>query len=212
MRKEKTVVVRRLVQMSSISLFLYLIYRAGLPLPGIIPVNLYSRIDGLFAIFMSINTKGLTVYYLPAAVLMFLILVFSNFFCLWVCPFGGTVDMCNIVIRRRKWNAHIKIPVFFRKARFLILAVFLLPAVLLTFMEIPNVFWGADPLIFMSQAFTARGKWLAFFLLVLAFSILIPRFWCNHLCPLGCLYYILGVKCRAFFKNIIKKIKKTFKN
>lgn len=200
--KKTKVVSRRTVQLFFIFLFVFLLYKTtGFPLPEKLPLSFFFRINGLLALFTSISTLHLSKYFLPAFILMFLVLMRGNFFCYWICPMGGAFDFCNIALFRKKWKLSVKIPPFLRKIKFILLGGFLLTASVAIFIEIPHLLWAADPYVLMARAFIFRGTWLLLFIGIVVSSIIMPRVWCNNICPLGCLNNILGVKIRFFIKK-----------
>jgi polyferredoxin len=207
--KNKKRVLRTGVQSFSIFLFFFFLHKTVFPLPQNFPVNLYFRMDGLQAVFSTISTGHFSFYFVPAVVLMVIIMFGGNFFCTWICPVGGIIDLCRIPAALKVKKNILITPKFIRKARYCLLYGFLITGLLAFFMKIPHLFWPTDPFVILARAFVLRGYWLVFFICIITISVLIPRLWCNNICPLGCLYYILGVKCRFFLKNKIrKKIKK----
>lgn len=185
--------MRRLIQAIFIFLFFYLLRRtAEYPIPEKLPLSLFFRIDGLLAVSTTVSTGHFSLYFIPALVLMLFLLLRGNFFCSRICPFGGLIDFGNIVLLRKKWRFCPRIPFFLRKIRLFLLAGFLLLSFAAFFIAVPNPLWISDPYVIMTRAFILKRAWMVFFLAILASSIVVPRFWCNYICPLGCLYYNLG--------------------
>ncbi|HNS31849.1 MAG TPA: 4Fe-4S binding protein [bacterium] len=200
--KKKKIILRRTLQMFFIFLFFYFLYKTSLfPIPEKLPLSLFFRIDGLLALFTGIATLNFTRFFLPAFVIMALILMRGNFFCFWICPFGGSVDFCNIILFRKKWKKTVKIPCCLRKVKFYILGITILTAFLAIFVEVPHILWAADPYVIMTRAFIFKSGWLVLFIAIVIASVIMPRLWCNNICPLGCLNNILGVKIRFFIRN-----------
>ena len=198
--KKTKIFVRRFTQVFFILFFFYLLDRsADFPLPGKLPLGFFFRIDGLLAVFTTVSTGRFARYFIPSAVLMACLVVWGNFFCFWICPFGGLIDFGSIVLVRRKWRSGVCVPVSMRKIRLFLLAGFLLTALTAFFVAVPNLFWPSDPYVIMTRAFVLKGGWIVLFAAVLGASIVIPRVWCNYICPLGCLYYHLGRVRRAGF-------------
>ena len=196
--------------MLAVFLFFYFLYRTSLyPIPERAPLSLFFRIDGLLALFTSISTQRFSTYFLPAFIILLLVFARGNFFCFWICPFGGAVDFLNIVAFRKKWRLSVRVPSLLRKARFFFLGGFLLTALLAVFVEVPHFFWAFDPYVIMARAFVFRGVWMVFFALIMAASLVMPRVWCNNACPLGCLNNMLGVRARFFLKRKITEAKRT---
>ena len=208
MKKQK-ILLRRIVQLFFIFLFFYLLHKTSLfPVPEKLSLSLFFRADGLLALFAGISTFHFSFYFLPAVIIMLLILINGNFFCFWICPFGGSVDICNGILLRKKWKLTINIPSVLKKVKFFILGCFLFTAILALFVEVPHLLWGADPFVIMARAFILKKWWLVLFFVIIISSIIMPRVWCNNICPLGCLNNILGTKNRLFIKKRLSAIKK----
>ena len=200
---KKKIIIRRIIQLFFIFIFFYFIRRtSSFPIPEKMPLSLFFRIDGLLALFTGISTLHFSRYFIPAAVVMLLIAIRGNFFCYWVCPFGGCIDILNGALLRRHWRWGIRIRGWLRRVRFIILTGFLLTSILASFSGIPHLLWAFDPYVIMTRSFVLRGGWLLFFAAIVVLSILLPRVWCNNICPLGALNYILGNRIRPFFKKI----------
>ena len=71
---------------------------------------------------------------------------------------------------------------------------------LIPFFKIPHIFWVFDPFVILTRAFVLKGAWIVIFGLIVIISVLIPKFWCNNICPLGGLYYLIGVKIRYLLR------------
>ncbi|MBN1445007.1 MAG: 4Fe-4S binding protein [Candidatus Omnitrophica bacterium] len=201
--KKAKIFTRRFVQACFIFLFFYLLSTADyFPLPENIPFDFFFRIDGLLAISTTISTVHFSKHFIPALVIMLFIIIAGNFFCFWICPFGGIIDFTNLIMARKKRPFSIGMPVFFRKIRLFLLSGFLLMSLLALFAAAPNPFWVADPYVIITRAFILKNAWLFLFIAIFTASIIIPRAWCNFVCPLGCLYYYLGrIRKAGFFKK-----------
>jgi polyferredoxin len=145
-----------------------------------------------------------------------LTIIFGRFFCSWVCPFGSLHHFVGFLGNRGK-SAPQKIQLNkYRKAqsvKYFVLIVFL------TMAAFPPI--GAslqtgllDPIPLVSRSFnllllpildrsvnlvsaTTRfyeGAWLIFaiFFSAVLLNLVIPRFYCRFVCPLGALFGILG--------------------
>jgi len=180
------------------------------------PVNWFLQLDPLVAFGTMLTTHTLYRALLWALATVILTIVFGRFFCGWVCPFGSLHQFVGFLGNRKKTLSQ-KIQLNkYRKAQCIkyIVLVFLL------FMAaFPSI--GAtlqtgllDPIPLVSRSFnlvvlavvdrafgvtslTGRfyeGAWLIFaiFLTALLLNLVIPRFYCRFICPLGALFGLIG--------------------
>ena len=180
------------------------------------PVNWFLQLDPLVAIGTILTTHTLYHALLWALATVILTIIFGRFFCSWVCPFGSLHHFVGFLGNRKK-NLSQRIQLNkYRKAqciKYIVLVFFLFMAAFPSF--------GAtlqtgllDPIPLITRSFnlavlavvdrafdvtsvTGRfyeGAWLVFliFLTVLLLNLLIPRFYCRFICPLGALFAILG--------------------
>ncbi len=139
---------------------------------------------------------------LGAAVLVS-VLVASNAFCGWICPFGALQDGLSWV-RRRLHVPTLHVPPradrVMRWGRFVALAVILVA----TARSASLVFFDWDPYVTLFSLHWyfewSDGLWLGLTVaaVVLAASVAVERFWCRYLCPAGAVFSILGRL--SFFK------------
>lgn len=134
---------------------------------------------------------------LGLSVLVATVLV-GNAFCGWVCPFGALQDGLSWVRRRlhlpvvpvpRAWDRGL------RWGRFVVLAV-------IVWMSATTArLWFSDYDPYLT-AFSLRWLFefnartmslqLAILLVVVVGSLLVDRFWCRYLCPLGAVFAVVG--------------------
>ena len=126
------------------------------------------------------------------------VLIAGNAFCGWVCPFGAYQDALTW-IRRKLHIPEVKLPAradaILRYGRFVVLAI-------IVYASISTVkLWFAeyDPYRTLFSlhwlfGFNLATMWPAFVILgaVTIGSLLIERFWCRYLCPLGGVLSVLG--------------------
>ncbi|UCG46943.1 MAG: 4Fe-4S binding protein [Phycisphaerales bacterium] len=180
------------------------------------PVKWFLHLDPLAAIGTVLSTHTLYRPLLWALVTIVLTIVFGRFFCGWACPFGSVHHFVGYLGRHDK-SAARKIQLnAYRKAqalKYIILAVLLgmaaFPSVAATLQvglldPIPLVTRSFDlllvPLLDRSAGIASaterfyEGAWLvlAVFGTAVLLNLLIPRFYCRFICPLGALFAILG--------------------
>ena len=94
--------MKRTVQLLSFLFLLYLIIRTAFPLEGIIPVDLYLRLDPFIGIITLLTKKDFILRMLPALGVLLVVFLFGNFFCGWFCPMGATIDFFDRILFRER--------------------------------------------------------------------------------------------------------------
>jgi len=180
------------------------------------PVDWFAQLDPLVAIGTALATHKLYWPLLWALVTIILTIIFGRFFCGWVCPFGTLHHFVGYLGNRRKTAAQKIRLNRYRKAqciKYFILVIFLSMA---AFPSLAATLQTGllDPIPLLTRSFnllllpvldrpvsfisaTARfseGAWLilAIFLTAVLLNLLIPRFYCRFICPLGELFGVLG--------------------
>ena len=192
------------------------------------PINWFLQLDPLVSIGTILTTHTLYAPLLWSLGVVILTITFGRFFCGWVCPFGTLHQFTGFVANRKKKAAQ-KIQLNkYRKAqciKYFILIFFLgmaafpsLAATLQTGL--------LDPIPLVTRSFNLvilaiadrgvnlvsagprfyEGAWLilAIFLAAVLLNVVIGRFYCRFVCPLGALFAILG---RFSIWRIGKKVK-----
>ncbi len=180
------------------------------------PINWFMQLDPLVAIGTVLTTHTLYWPLLWALATIVLTIIFGRFFCSWVCPFGSIHHFAGFLGNRKRTTKQ-KIQVNrYRKAqciKYIILVVFLFMA---AFPSLAATLQTGllDPIPFVTRSFnllivpildrsvnfvsvSARfyeGAWLIMtvFLTTVLLNLVIPRFYCRFICPLGALFGILG--------------------
>ena len=180
------------------------------------PINWFMQLDPLVAIGTVLTTHTLYWPLLWALATIVLTIIFGRFFCSWVCPFGSIHHFASFLgNRKRTTKQRIQVNRY-RKAqcvKYIILVVFLfmaafpsLAATLQTGLldPIPLVTRSFNllivPILDRSVNFVSvsarfyEGAWLIMtvFLTAVLLNLIIPRFYCRFICPLGALFGILG--------------------
>ena len=179
------------------------------------PINWFLQLDPLVAIGTILTTHKLYWPLLWALVTVILTIIFGRFFCSWVCPFGSLHHFVGFLGNRKtKLAKRIKLNKY-RKAqriKYLILIFFLFMA---AFPSIGSTLQTGllDPIPLITRSFqsllsiadrsvnfvstTPRFYEAGWFILLIFFTavllnLVIPRFYCRFICPLGALFGILG--------------------
>jgi NapH/MauN family ferredoxin-type protein len=125
-------------------------------------------------------------------------LLVGNAFCGWICPFGAVQDALSWV-RRRLHLPDLVVPrrldAALRWGRFLVLAL----VVFMSYSTATLWFAGYDPYVTLFGLHWLFGAdngdyWIALLILglVAAASLVVDRFWCRYLCPLGAALSVVG--------------------
>ncbi|HBX79660.1 MAG: 4Fe-4S binding protein [Propionibacteriaceae bacterium] len=133
-----------------------------------------------------------------ALVVLIATLLVGNLFCGWVCPFGAVQDALTWV-RRRLHLPTVTLPASLdrglRWGRFVVLAI------VLYFSVTSAKLWfaGFDPYLTLFSfhwlfEFDLAAMWvpLTILALILGASLVVDRFWCRYLCPLGATFAVVG--------------------
>jgi polyferredoxin len=216
--------VRIVVQAFFLVLFLCFLFVTEFSYLQGYPVSLFLEADPLVAIATAISTHTLYKGLMWSAVILVPTLFLGRFFCNWVCPYGILHHLVGWLFNTRDNQQRIESnryrPIF--QFKYYVL-VFVLVAAALGSLQIGLL----DPICFLYRSFTAAvlpaahmptdlvylqqkehyGAWLIGLLLVgmLGMNLVIPRFFCRVLCPLGAL---LGVLSRFSLWRIDRDLSK----
>ena len=190
-------VLRWLIQLSLLLLFVLLFARIRY---GASPSfsDIFFRVDPLVFVVTSIATRTLLAAGLLSLVVVVATLLFGRFFCGFVCPLGTTIDLADVVLGRKSPRAtHWRHGKFFTLIFLLVVAIvgasfigFFDPLAILS-RSLALVFYpGASYFVGLVSAlrpaaFTETLLALATLLFILGLGLVVPRFWCRNLCPLG---------------------------
>jgi len=189
---------------SAFVLALIVIYRGGfwsrlvvllfnLVLGGIILNTQYSSEQ--IATLLSVHTPALrlTGAFLLVIGVPFLVIIFGNIYCGYICPFGAAQELLGYVVPGR-----FKQPIpteKMRTARF-VKYVVLLVLIFVFFFSRNRTTLAADPLIsffnYQSSILDFRSAMLLIVATALIGSIFYGRFWCRYLCPAGAFLSLLN--------------------
>jgi len=180
------------------------------------PVNWFLQLDPLVAIGTMLTTHTLYKGLLWALATVVLTIVIGRFFCGWVCPFGSLHHFVGFWGNHKKTTPAKLLLNKYRKAqgiKYFILVFFLFAA---AFPSIATSLQTGllDPIPLITRSFNLvllpivdsdlnvvstssrfyAGGWLIFamFLTAVLLNLVIPRFYCRFVCPLGALFGIIN--------------------
>lgn len=175
------------------------------------PVNWFLQLDPLVAIGTVLSTHTLYYGLLWSLGTVILTIIFGRFFCGWVCPFGSIHHFVGYLGNRKKTTSR-KIQLNrYRKAQrikyyililLLVMAAFSLQTGLLD--PIPLITRSVNLVLLPIADRTVNvvsisgrfytGSWLIFaiFLTAVLLNLVIPRFYCRFVCPLGALFGVIN--------------------
>jgi len=180
------------------------------------PVNWLLQLDPLVAIGTVLTTHTLYRGLLWAMAAIVLTIVFGRFFCSWVCPFGSLHHFVGFLANRKKKTAQrVKLNKY-RKAQCIKYFVLIFVLGMAAFPSLTATLQTGllDPIPLVTRSFnlvllsiadrgfnltSVSGRfyetgWLIFavFLAAVLLNLVIPRFYCRFICPLGALFAVLG--------------------
>jgi len=169
----------------------------SLPLPLGIFTGLYVCTSPFIMLNTLIAQKGFLVFNIFGILVLLLITYKNGFFCRYLCPAGVLCDAASGFAGKR--FAKKKLPSFSRSIVIIsiILAVFGIPVLMI-----------ADPLSIFNGFFDFAHKGLSAgsllkasgLLIIVAINLAVPHIWCQKLCPLGGLQFLV-----TDIKGFIKK-------
>jgi polyferredoxin/ferredoxin len=179
------------------------------------PVNWILHLDPLVALGTMLSTGK---FYWPlhcALGIVFITIIFGRFFCGWICPFGAIHQFVGYLGNRKK-SAPQKIELNkYRKAQSIKYYILILFLVMAAFAPVASLQTGLlDPIPLVTRSFQLvllpifdRGTyltsvnvryyeygWLIFavFATAVLLNLVIPRFYCRFICPLGAFLGIIN--------------------
>ncbi len=203
----KITTVRRISQTFFFLLFVFLVVVADLRYWKGYPVSLFLELDPLVGFATAISTGTLYKGLLWSLALLIPTLLLGRFFCNWICPYGTLHQVTGWLFGKGRAEERARIeanryhPLF--QFKYVLLIAFIVAA-----------FFGSlqigllDPICLLHRSFTTAvfpavnmvrpgtfyvqqyyhvGAWVIGFMLffLVAMNLVIPRFFCRVLCPLG---------------------------
>jgi len=199
-------VLRRLRQATQylvLGLFVYLFIRTTREGGSPIPVDLFARLDPLLALNSMLAARTAIPSFAPALITVLATLALGRIWCGWICPLGTVLDLFGTNVREA-------IPERLLQAKYFLLFVGVAAAVLGSL----TLVW-LDPITISSRALAgtiypavlramadspgSRSLQPVVYPLLalplvfaLVMNLVVRRFWCRYLCPLGALLALLS--------------------
>lgn len=195
-RLTATRVVRSIVQVGMVGLIAYLGLRhqfvgGAAPLDSFCPFGAIESLPSLLGGLGFIGKIGTSNLVLLGA-LGLVTLALSGAFCGWLCPFGAVQDLLSAIRRRvigRTYVIPARVHGVLKYGRWLVLG-------LIVYMSGKFLsLWFADYDPFRALFHFKFESWTAIALVAATVlgGLLVERFWCLYLCPLGALVGAVGV-------------------
>jgi ferredoxin len=186
------------------------------------PVNLFLQLDPLVGIGTFITTRTFYSGLLWSIATIVLTIVIGRFFCGWLCPFGTIHQFVGFLGKRKKTPPQKSKINSYHRAQIIkyIILIFLLSAAALDFLFRSSIFSSSlqtgllDPIPLLHRSVNLvllplldeplfqlstqqryyETSWTigSVFLIAVAFNLIVPRFYCRFICPLGALLGFLS--------------------
>jgi len=198
---------RRVAQVFFFSLFLFFVFVTDLRYLKGYPVSLFLQLDPLVAFATAITTHTVYMGLLWSLLLIIPTLLFGRIFCNWICPYGILHHFTGWIMGKSRAEERERIEANrYRKLyglKYVILIAMIAAAVggtlqigwldpiclfhrsmNVAILPMINLFFPSS--IYVQQYFHV-GAWVVGFLLffLVGMNVIIPRFFCRVLCPLG---------------------------
>lgn len=152
--------------------------------------NVLFSISPYLAFSRITATASWTPWMIPALVFMVVCFFRRRFFCRYVCPTGYALEQCGRW-KRRDARRDARIPVMARPMAWIVIGGMAAGYPFLLWLDPLSLFGGVGGLFGMADRSPAWITAIPFLLLVL-FTLLLPRVWCGRVCPLGGLQDVLA--------------------
>lgn len=154
------------------------------------PLDTYCPFGAVASLWTTITTGGqfipiITVSnFILFGALIVVTLIAGGIFCGWICPFG-TIQDWIYALRKKVWKKRLVLPAKVDKYLGYLKYVLLIYIMYMSASTLTLWFYEFDPY----RSFFHFGIETEFFFVAVGFtiiaSLLIERFWCRYLCPMG---------------------------
>jgi polyferredoxin/formate hydrogenlyase subunit 6/NADH:ubiquinone oxidoreductase subunit I len=198
---------RRIAQVFFFSLFLFFVVVTDLRYLKGYPVSLFLELDPLVAFATAITTHTIYMGLLWSLLLILPTLLFGRIFCNWICPYGILHHFTGWLLGKRRAEERERIEANRYKKLYSIKYVILIAMVVAAICGSLQIGW-LDPICLFHRSMTVAilpmlnlffpssfyvhqyfhvGAWVVGFMLLflVGMNVVIPRFFCRVLCPLG---------------------------
>jgi polyferredoxin len=198
---------RRISQVFFFGLFLFFVIVADLRYLKGYPVSLFLELDPLVSVATAITTHTVYIGLLLSLLLLIPTLLFGRIFCNWICPYGTLHHFTGWLMGKRRAEERERIEANRYKKlyslKYMILIAMIVAALFgslqiglldplclfhrsMTVAILPLINMVFPSTVYVEQYFHG-GAWVIGFLLVVlvGMNVVIPRFFCRVLCPLG---------------------------
>ncbi|MFH1488482.1 MAG: 4Fe-4S binding protein [Pseudomonadota bacterium] len=97
---------QRTIQISSLALFLFLIFSAAFSVVDALPLDFFLRLDPSLVLITVLSSRNYLLAFLPTAILLLLSPLFGRLFCGYICPMGTTLDGADWVFKAHRKNGN----------------------------------------------------------------------------------------------------------
>jgi polyferredoxin len=200
--------IRRIVQLVSLALWVFLFLVTRHQAAAFIPPDLFLMTDPLAAA-IAMGAAHIVVPIMAASLVLVLLgMIFGRVFCGWLCPLGTLIDGMAKIFRppenrfsqrthqrMQRWKYYILTFIVFG-ALLSTQWIYLLDPLVVLFRGVASGIYPVVAAAFPKQLDMSFHQ-IAFLPLLLLLAILLltavtPRFYCRYLCPLGALYGLLA--------------------
>ena len=201
MKIRRLVFARRVSQVSFMGLFLYTLLSSSYSLSGVLPRDIFIKIDPLIQILGSISGRTIFPGMLFALLMLILTLAFGRFFCGWICPLGAMIDLFSNIRKKRASLDAV------RNRRMSLVKYYILGSMLLFSIFGISITWMLDPMTITAR-FLVFGS-IPMVVFACGSAFIVKRLWCRAVCPLGAIYALVARlsllernvgKCTACFR------------
>ena len=201
MKIRRLIIARRASQVLFMALFLYMLLPYSYSLSGVLPRDIFIKIDPLIQVFGSISGRTIFPGMAFALLMLILTLAFGRFFCGWICPLGAMIDLFSNIRKKRASLDAV------RNRRMSLVKYYILGGMLLFSIFGISITWMLDPMTIAARFFVFGSIPMVLFACGSAF--IVRRLWCRAVCPLGAIYALVARysllernvgKCTACFR------------